>query len=393
MEKKQTIAWEIIARRLKGELDEEEERVFQAWLSSDKAHRAYYTKAERMWTGEPATETRGTDLEQLIKRFDEFADRTPRRQPTGRRISRWVAVAAAMAAIAVGSALWMKTVSLTETQKAPTTATTNIEPGRPQARIILADGRTVNLTATDTTAIVKEEAGADIRVESGTVTYEQTTTTTEEQHNTIEIPRGGEYHLQLADGTQVWLNSDTRLRYPVAFTGKTRTVELQGEAYFEVTKDRKHPFIVRTAEATIEVYGTAFNVNAYAGQVQHTTLAEGSIGVKHEGREYRLQPGQQARFEGKSEEVEIRNVNAALYCSWHKGILMFENERLEDILHRLGVWYNVEVAFEDEGLKELHFTGDLERYADFADVLRMIAMTTDVNFKINGRQVFVCPGK
>ena len=390
MDKNQMIEWEIIARKIKGEASEEEEQIFQAWLAEDDSHRKYYEKAEKAWN-EECSEPRKADIERLIERFDWFADRTPRRQAPVRRMNWSLAAAGVAILLAAGGILWLKQKEVPAVQTVAQAQHEAIEPGRPQARIILADGQTVNLTGRDSVTVVQDKSGADIHVGKGMASYKSESPITAEQYNTIEIPRGGEFCLQLSDGTMVWLNSDTRLRYPVAFSGKERAVELQGEAYFEVTKDRAHPFIVRTAGADVRVYGTSFNVNAYPGTVQHTTLATGSVGVARNGREYRLQPGQQARFNPKDEHTEIRNVNAASYCLWHKGMLIFENERLEDIMARLAVWYNVETAFEADRLKDLHFTGDLERYADFSEVLRMIAMTTKVSFKINGRQVTVCP--
>ena len=389
MDKNQFIEWEIIARKIKGELSAEEEALFQTWLAADESHRIYYQKAEKAWNEEPG-EARELDIERLIERFDWFAAHTPRRKTRHLRTGWSLAAASIAVLLAVGGILWLRQTEMPEVLTAQAPAEP-IKPGYPQARIILANGQTVNLNAGDSATVVQDEAGADIHVGKGMASYQADSLATTTQYNTIEIPRGGEFCLQLADGTMAWLNSDTRLRYPVAFSEGERVVELQGEAYFEVAKDREHPFIVRTAGADVRVYGTSFNVNAYPGIVQHTTLAEGSVGITRNGKEYRLKPGEQARFAPEAKVVEIRKVNASSYCSWHKGMLILENERLEDIMMRLAVWYNVETAFEVESLKDLHFTGDLERYADFSEVLRMIAMTTKVNFKINGRQVTVCP--
>ena len=274
MDKNQMIEWEIIARKIKGEASEEEEQIFQAWLAEDDSHRKYYEKAEKAWN-EECSEPRKADIERLIERFDWFADRTPRRQAPVRRMNWSLAAAGVAILLAAGGILWLKQKDVPAVQTVAQAQHEAIEPGRPQARIILADGQTVNLTGRDSVTVVQDKSGADIHVGKGMASYKSESPITAEQYNTIEIPRGGEFCLQLSDGTMVWLNSDTRLRYPVAFSGKERAVELQGEAYFEVTKDRAHPFIVRTAGADVRVYGTSFNVNAYPGTVQHTTLATG----------------------------------------------------------------------------------------------------------------------
>jgi ferric-dicitrate binding protein FerR (iron transport regulator) len=202
------------------------------------------------------------------------------------------------------------------------------------------------------------------------------------------IPRGGEYRLELCDGTRVWLNSGSRLDYPSFFTGEERVVWLSGEAYFEVSPGDR-PFVVTTSRASTRAYGTSFNVTAYAGEeVQRTTLLSGRVGVVAGGREYALAPGQQAGVRG-DDSVEVRDVEACLYCSWHKGALLFEGESLEEIMARLARWYDVEVVFLDDRARDLHFTGDLERYAELDDVLRMISLTTRVTFDMDGYEVFV----
>lgn len=388
MDKEKFIEWELIARRLKGELSEAEEQEFLRWLGEDDSHREYYEKAAQMWA-EPKAGPQ-PDIEKLIARFDRFADRTPRRTLSTNRIYLLGYAAAVVVLLAVaGSIFLQKNMPLPE-DASVTVAQGDIVPGSPRAHIVLDGGAIVDLTTSGNCELVEEEGGASIRMEHGTIAYEAVAKAEKETYNSIVIPRGGEYCLRLSDGTAVWLNSATRMRYPVSFVGGQRVVELEGEAYFEVAKDPAKPFIVRTVLSDIRVYGTSFNVSAYADEkVQHTTLAEGSVGIIRDGNEYRLEPGQQARI---GDEVSICTVNVDLYCSWHKGVLMFENERLEDIMKRLSNWYDVDIRFEKDGLRNLHFTGDLERYADFTDILELIGMTTNVRFEVDGRTVMVRPG-
>lgn len=387
------IEWNIIARKLKGELSAEEEKEFRKWLEKSEVHRHYYEKARLMWE-EPAN-ARPVDVDKLIARFDEFADHTMSVRPSRRLMLyvRYAAVAVLLLGIAGGLLLWDDRAKQTKHPlEVAGEQQTAILPGTARAHIILADGQQMDLGGVGRQEILHQEQGAAIRMSQGNVAYEAAQTTQEEVYNTIVIPRGGEYCLKLSDGTRVWLNARSRLHFPVNFVGKRRVVELEGEAYFEVARDAGRLFIVKTSTSEVRVYGTAFNVRAYANEkVQHTTLAEGKVGIFRQGKEYRLQPGQQAKI--GDEGVTIEEVNPNLYCSWHKGLLLFENQRLEDIMMRLADWYDVEIMFADQALKDLHFTGDLERYADFTDILTLIGMTTNVGFEVTGRVVTVSGGK
>ena len=230
--------------------------------------------------------------------------------------------------------------------------------------------------------------GMDVDAQSGILSY--AAREGEGRPNTLIVPRGGQYTLQLEDGTRIWVNADSRLRYPTRFSGPERIVELSGEAYFEVAKDAKRPFIVRTRGQSVKVYGTSFNVEAYSDEPQErTTLATGSVGVTCGGKEIRLIPGRQAVADVEAGTMFVRTVDPSVVCSWHTGVLAVENERLENILARLSRWYDVGFIYRNDELRNLHFTGDLERYADFNDILRLIRMTTSVDFIVNGRQVEV----
>jgi ferric-dicitrate binding protein FerR (iron transport regulator) len=164
-------------------------------------------------------------------------------------------------------------------------------------------------------------------------------------------------------------------------------VTLSGEAYFEVAPGEK-PFIVRTSRADVRVHGTSFNVLAYEeDDAYDVTLLSGRVSVVAGGAEYRLAPGQQAVVGPR--EVAVRDVDARFYCSWHKGALLFEGERLEELMTRLARWYDVRVTFMNDRARGLHFTGDLERYANLEEVLRLVAMTTRVEFEMKDDEVFV----
>ena len=214
--------------------------------------------------------------------------------------------------------------------------------------------------------------------------------TTEEVFNTMRIPVGGFYRLTLADGTKVWLNSVTELRYPVTFTGEQRKVYLKGEAYFEVIHDEEHPFIVCTDKVDMRVYGTEFNVNAYQKGVVQTTLVNGKVGIRVNatGKEVILKPKQMAEFvDGQA--IRVENVDPYAYIAWKDGEFVFERETIEVIMDRLSRWYDVRVFYSNESVKQKRFTGVIDRYDNVEQVLRMIEGPATLRFEVKGNVVMV----
>ena len=209
--------------------------------------------------------------------------------------------------------------------------------------------------------------------------------------NTLRIPVGGYYRLTLADGTKVWLNSKTELRYPVTFNGEERKVFLTGEAYFEVTHDEGHPFIVSTDNMNVKVYGTEFNVNTYQKGVIQTTLVNGKVGIRvnSTGKEVILKPNQMAEFEEQSGTVQVKDVDPYAYIAWRNGEFVFERETIEEIMERLSRWYDVKVFYTNESVKQKRFTGVIDRYDDIEQVLRLIEGPATLRFEVKGNTVTV----
>lgn len=307
---------------------------------------------------------------------------------TGKRLinKSWLSIAALFALI-LGSGIYFLKQRQAPLQE-QFVAYNVIQPGKKTAILKLSDGREVTLT--DVTS-VKEKDGLLIKNEQSKQLDYSLVAESENRTliNTIEIPVGGEYQLILADGTKVWLNSDTELTYPVAFTGDKREVELSGEAYFEVTKNGK-PFIVKTKDVNIRVLGTEFNISAYEEDTQTvSTLVIGSIAMQdnHSNKEYMLKPGNSAFYNASNAEVEIKNVDTGLYTSWMKGEFRFINMRLEEIFTKLGRWYNCSVVYDDITIKNLRFSGAAEKDKAIDYVLKMIEKVTNVKFKINGTTI------
>ena len=382
------ISWRILFKQIKGEtLSQEEHKAFTQWIKEPQ-HQAYFKKAVDTWY------RRGTiphtAIDKRIKEFDEYTSRynADRHHPS---LYRWIGYAAAilLPLFFLYGLIYYTDNNTHQSMTATVADSSAIIPGQKCARIILDDGQVLTLGGT-TDSLLCDAPNLQIQQHNGSVVYNAAPQAEgAEKFNTIVIPRGGEYQLILSDGTKVWLNAASSLRYPEQFTRSRRTVELEGEAYFEVAHNAKSPFIVKTGKQEVRVYGTAFNIEAYPSDTrQRITLAQGSIGLIQSGHEYKLIPGQQANVSAAG-TVEITKVDVSRFCNWHLGILSLDRERLEDILKKLELWYDVTFTYTDDSLKELHFSGDLERYANFGDILSLIKMTTHVDFQIEGRSVSV----
>jgi hypothetical protein len=261
-----------------------------------------------------------------------------------------------------------------------------IQPGSAKAVLILNDGKTVALDSVNNLSIIEKD-GTRIEEIGGRLNYrtESESGNNEQIYNTIKIPRGGEYNLVLSDGTRVYLNAMSSFTYPVAFSGSTREVQLSGEAYFEVTKNAKIPFIVKTSATNIEVLGTSFNLNAYENTERViTTLVEGSVRINSlkTNQSSLLAPNEQATSDLESGKTEIKKVDVTLYTAWRNGNLTFYDSRLEDIMITLTRWYSANVSYKNESVKDLRFSGNLNRYGDINQILDIIKSTGKVKIEI-----------
>src|SRR5690606_13877567 len=211
--------------------------------------------------------------------------------------------------------------------------------------------------------------------------------TSEVSSNTIETPKGGMWQVKLPDGTQVWLNAESSLTYPVAFSKESRDRVLQGEAYFEVAKDKSRPFIVKTDKQALEVLGTKFCVSAYNNDVVGTTLMEGSVRVLSllNSNTAILKPGERSSMSANGIKIEKVDVEDAL--DWKNGYFLFNNERQEDIMKRLSRWYSMDVEYADVQAKEVVYYGIVSREESLSQILRKFELTGDVKFVINRNKI------
>ncbi|WP_316811772.1 FecR family protein [Pedobacter heparinus] len=267
----------------------------------------------------------------------------------------------------------------------------NIEPGGNVAYLTLGNGKRVILTELINGTIVKEPGVEITKTSNGQLVYKLSAVDNEARtnvYNTIETPRGGQYQVLLPDGTKVWLNAASSLKYPTSFTAlQERVVELKGEAYFEVYADKKKPFIVHSAKQEVKVLGTHFNINAYPDEpLVKTTLMEGAVSVTTAAFKQLLKPGQEAILTASG--ITVKDVETDEAVAWKNGQLIFSSESITTIMRMISRWYDVDVEYQGN-VYAMRFTGTISRYANVSDVLQMLEMTNKIKFSIEGRKIKV----
>lgn len=271
---------------------------------------------------------------------------------------------------------------------------TDVAPGGNKAILTLADGKKISLSDAANGDLI-EQAGISIsKTANGQLVYhieKSAGAIDDTKVNTISTPNGGEWEIRLPDGSVVWLNAASSLQYPLNIaTSKQRRVELTGEAYFEVAKDKAHPFIVKTVKQELEVLGTHFNINSYINEnVTRTTLLEGSVRISdlNSSDTQLLKPGEQSVLSDKG--IEVKKVNTDEAVAWKNGYFMFDNEKQESILRKIARWYNVEIEYADPAAKEVMYYGTVSRFEKISKVLRKFEQTGEVRFDIKGNKVIV----
>jgi len=332
------------------------------------------------------------------------------------RIGTWAAVAAAVATIIFGVWFFNSERGILK-QVQDEVAVNDIAPGQNGATITLANGAVIKLSGAKSGVVVGSELkysdGSDVRYSSGTSSSgslkgsqnssgpvgvrsltpsELQGAEVKAQNLTAATSRGQTYQFVLPDGTRVWLNADSKIEFPSNFVNsKTRNVILVGEAYFEVAKDKLHPFIVESAGTSgrkgqrIEVLGTHFNVSTYADErVATTTLLEGSIAINNKV----LKPNQQAEVMGQGGMI-ISEVDASEAIAWKEGFFSYKGTPLEQVMRQVARWYNVTVVYENEAVKTRTLSGAVSRYDNVSRILKTIENTDAVQFRIAGRTVYV----
>ncbi|KAA8477178.1 FecR family protein [Arcticibacter tournemirensis] len=272
---------------------------------------------------------------------------------------------------------------------------TVVHPGGNKAFLTLSNGKKISLTDAANGSIAAQAGIKIIKTADGQIIYTTENSSAgsgSSQYNTIETPRGGQYQVRLPDGTSVWLNAASKLVYPVNFHGsKERRIQLDGEAYFEVAKDKNRPFIVKTGKQEVTVLGTHFNINGYKDEpIISTTLMEGSIKTSNtsSGNSRILSPGQQSTVFSGDGAIDVRNVNTENIISWKNGYFIFDNQDITSIMKVIGRWYDVNIDYQSIN-KEEKFGGTFSRSSDLDDILKVLKILGNVDFKVEGRTIVV----
>lgn len=317
-----------------------------------------------------------------------------KRHSKGLRRKAWNVAAGILLIIGAGTAIF-HTAHEHATEQQEELMLAGILPGSPKAVLTTSDGVTRELGGAP--AVIREGDGHAILADSSGIHYEGANKQTESAtvYHTLTVPRGGEYFITLSDSTCVWLNADSKLKYPVHFAGKTREVTVSGEAYFQVKKQNGQPFVVHTRHGSITVLGTEFNIRSYPDNPQSvTTLVNGKIRYRHHvgGQEAVLAPCQQLVTDSRGIE-SLSDTDPRYACGWKSGAFLFRNKSLEEIMQQLERWYDIHVFYTNPEVKELHFSGDLSRFRHIGTFIEMLEESSKVKIKVRDRNLIIGWGK
>lgn len=312
---------------------------------------------------------------------------------------RSIAVAALLLIIGVGSLIYFigrSNGSLINEQQLTTHGIESVVPGKDRAEIILENGRRIDLEKIKGDTIIDHGDFEIIKTAAGGISYHIKDGVNPHKlvYNSIVTPRGGEYNLTLPDGTQVWLNASTTLKYPVVFDKSKREVELYGEAFFDVAKrtelGKRIPFIIHTGSQSIEVLGTSFNVQNYGKKII-TTLVEGKVKLNFKNTtipDQFLRPNEQATFEQVSHQFSIDPIDPFYSIAWKDGNFAFYKTPLVEVMDIIGRWYDVQVEFKSQ-FEDFQFSGTISKYGDIKKLLKTIELVGGVHFELIGRKIYV----
>ncbi|GAA4431751.1 DUF4974 domain-containing protein [Ravibacter arvi] len=394
----------LIIRYLRGTLSNEERRELDAWRKLDDRHEALFRKLTEEETLLEALKgfevpDRDASLRRILDRVDKQASFTKKRI-----VVRLAAAASVVMLGALGAFWWAGETEKTVVSTAlVNTRETDVLPGGNSAILTLSDGRKIDLSAAESGVVATEGRQQILKTADGRLVYQSPVAAVRRAQGTadyfhkVETPRGGQYRLELPDGTRVWLNAASSLRFPAAFNESERVVELDGEAFFEVnpalSSRGKKPFIVRTGEQQVRVLGTHFNVNGYAdeGKVT-TTLIEGSVQVAQTSSGKKqgvvLAPGQQATVStGSSLPVRVERVETDEFVAWKEGNFQFKDTDLATIMRQVARWYDVEVVYQGE-VPDVRFRGKISRQVPVSQLFEILK-TSGINFRIEGRKIII----
>ena len=382
--KNDTTIIRLILGHWAGKLSEPEKKELDNWLAQSEKHRIYFQK----W----CDDERQNELLSKIGCYDpgEGWQQVVRKRNM-RRNRRWWLVAAASVAILFGG-LAVYRYSKIPVSLPLASEETSIYPGKRMARLITPSGEAVLLDTLRQTEIQQmklhnDEGRVVIQAACGDANGDQPV------YHCLEVPRGGEFSFLLPDSTTVFLNAGSRLRFPDRFVpGSERIVYLSGEAYFDVKRDPRSPFLVCLEHSAVKVTGTSFNVKAYPDDTNEaTTLISGtvSMGIGTTEQWIVLKPGEQGYYDATRKTLSQQTVDVNYYTAWKDGVFAFYRQPLEEVMKTLGCWYLFDTHYQNEALKSILYTGKINRHASIREVLHTFELMDELIFDIKGKEVIV----
>lgn len=363
-------------------LSPEEIRAVENWLGEKVENRRYYEDLQRSFLRQ-----RWVMRERLVSRKGERRFRQVARKRT--MLRRAVAVAACVSAfVLAGIGYYWRGEEMRNVQLVENGA---IHHGSSKACLYLSTGDMVELGKERKSLRERQSVAIDVKQE-GMVAYRDSMTTGEVGdmvYNKLVVNRGGEYRIVLADGSEVWVNSESELVYPVRFAGEKRVVQLKGEAYFKVQADADHPFIVEANGVDVVAVGTEFNVNSRKEKVVESVLVKGRVEVENGIRQVMLNPNQLAVCDVETNGIMVKEVDVRKYIDWKNGDFVFSDDRLEDVMNKLALWYDCDVVYSDESLKGIRLSGDMKRYGEVEEFLHFLEISTGARFNVKNKTIVV----
>lgn len=365
---------ELAQKQLQGTISPDEAAELAEWLAHDDGRELEVPPA--------IAESRDLHEKRLLGAIEQ---RIGWKRSARIRTFRLTATAAAVLLI-VTLGWWFTKQPSPDTAVAVNNNNNNGSPGGNRAVLTLGNGQRIVLDSAGNGTLFNQGGVHCIKLDSGSLAYNMGSEPEEVQIHTLSTPVGGQFRIALADGTNVWLNAASSLKFPSSFRGNERSVEITGEAYFEVATDKAKPFKVAFNNSSVEVLGTHFNVMAYADEAKSkVTLLEGSVAVSNSSGRHLLKPGMQA-FVGNTITTGKANIEEAV--AWKNGLFIFDNEDIHAIMRKLTRWYNVKPVYTTE-MPGLTFSGTVSRYGNVSGVLSMLEMTESVRFNLKGGTIEV----
>ncbi|MEZ2440358.1 FecR domain-containing protein [Chitinophaga sp. RCC_12] len=381
----------LIYRQRSGELDEAEQETLDNWLAASEQNRQLFRElSSQDLEAITRNEADPANLQASVERVYLATGIKP--GPARIYISKWRTwrwAAAALVLAVAGTA----SLQLAKEKSKPIGAihNTDVAPGSRKATLKLGNGATIILDDAQNGVIANQGKTVIKKSGNGQLVYDASASvTTEITYNTITTPNGGEYEVILPDGSHVWLNAASAIRFPAAFTGNTRKVEINGEAYLEIVKNEKAPFIVVSGKHSVEVLGTKFNIHSYPKEEDiTTTLIQGSIRIAAGKYTKVLQPGQQSLVNtGANSNIRLATgVNMDEVLAWRNGKFIFDDASLKTVVSQLERWYDVNIDYA--GMEDYRFNGEISRNVSLSKVLKMMELTSNIHYKINDRNIYM----